>query len=377
MRLLTCLAAFSALILLPFQAQAQTERAVLESQVVDGYRLDTVADGLDFPWCVAFLPNGDLLVTERRGTMQRISPDGTKVEVKGLPIVYHARQGGLFDVMLAPDFAETGVLYLSYAAGTPGANHTSVMRARLEGTNLLDGEVIFAASPTKATAVHYGGRMVMLPDGSIVLTLGDGFRYREEAQKLSSHLGTIVRFNPDGSAPADNPFVGEKGAKPEIYSYGHRSVQGLVYDAPTQTLWAHEHGAQGGDELNLLKPGGNYGWPLATTGIDYTGAKITPYTAYPGTETFAHDWVPSIAPSGMVRYRGTLMPALDGDFLIGGLASMDVRLLEADGNQVTAEHILFEELEERIRDLRTGPDGAIYLLTDTDEGRVIRISPAN
>ncbi len=374
MRLLTRFALLSSLALAPFGAVATPP--VIDSQTVDGYQLDTVAEGLDFPWCVAFLPNGDLLVTQRNGEMVRVDTAGKKHVVHGTPAVYHAGQGGLFDVMLSPDFAQTGIVYLSYAAGTPSANHTSVMKARLEGNNILDGEVIFAASPTKATAVHYGGRMVTLPDGSIVLTLGDGFRYREEAQKLSSHLGTIVRFMPDGSAPADNPFTGRSGAKPEIFTYGHRSVQGLVYDAQTGTLWAHEHGAQGGDELNMLTPGANYGWPLATTGIDYTGAKITPFKEYPGTEKYKHDWTPSIAPSGMVLYRGSLMPALDGDVLIGGLASMDVRHLEMEGNEVTKEHVLFEELEERIRDLRTGPDGAIYLLTDTDEGRVIRISPA-
>ncbi len=374
MRLLTRFALLFSLALAPISALA--EQPVIDSQIVDGYQLDTVADGLDFPWCVAFLPNGDLLVTQRSGALVRVDGAGKKHVITGMPEVYHARQGGLFDVMVSPDFAATGIVYLSYAAGTPGANQTSVFKARLQDDALVDGDVIFAASPTKATAVHYGGRMVTLPDGSIVLTLGDGFRYREEAQKLSSHIGTIVRFMPDGSAPADNPYIGRKDALPEIFSYGHRSVQGLVHDAQTGTLWAHEHGAQGGDELNLLVPGGNYGWPLATTGIDYTGAKITPFKQYPGTEKFAHDWVPSIAPSGMVRYRGTLMPELDGDFLIGGLASMDVRLLETAGNEVTSEHVLFEELEERIRDLRIGPDGAIYLLTDTDEGRVIRISPA-
>jgi len=346
-----------------------------ETQQIDGYTLETIADGLDFPWCTTFLPSGDMLVTERGGKLFRINSDGEKTEITGVPAVHAEKQGGLFDVMLSPDFAETGTLFISYASGSSRANRTTVMRATLEGNQLIDGKVIFAASPDKATSVHFGGRMVTLPDGSIILTLGDGFRYREEAQKTSSHLGTVVRFNPDGSAPADNPFVGQEGALPEIYSYGHRSVQGLVYDAPTGTLWSHEHGAQGGDELNLETPGGNFGWPLATTGIDYTGGKITPFKHYPGTEKFAHDWVPSIAPSGMVRYRGTLMPELDGDFLVGGLASMDVRLLETKGNDVVAEHVLFEELEERIRDIRSGPDGAIYLLTDSDEGRLIKVTP--
>ena len=369
LKALTFGTAVSALALIPAIAPAG------EIQEVDGFMLETVAEGLDFPWCVAFLPDGDMLVTERRGKLFRVNSSGEKTEIAGVPTVLHDRQGGLFDVMLSPDFDETGTLFLSYASGSKSANRTSVMRAQLDGNQLVNGKVIFAASPDKATSVHFGGRMVTLPDGSIVLTLGDGFRYREEAQKLSSDLGTVVRFNPDGSIPDDNPFVNTDGARPEIYSYGHRSVQGLVYDAPTNTLWSHEHGAQGGDELNLETPGGNYGWPLATTGIDYTGAKITPFKHYPGTEKFTYDWVPSIAPSGMVRYRGALIPEWNGDFLVGGLASMDVRLLETDDNAVVAEHILFEELEERIRDLRTGPDGAVYMLTDSDEGRLIRISP--
>lgn len=346
-------------------------------QQIDGYTVETIADGIDFPWCVAFLPDGDMLVTEKRGKLFRVSPDGVKSEISGVPAVLYDKQGGLFDVMLADDFATSGNLFLSYAAGSKSSNHTEVTRARLDGDKLVDQKVVFAASPDKATSVHFGGRMVQLPDGSIVLTLGDGFRYREEAQKTSSHIGTVVRFNPDGSVPDDNPYIGVDGALPEIYSIGHRSVQGLVYDAPTGTLWSHEHGAQGGDELNLEKPGGNFGWPLATTGIDYTGARITPFEHYPGTEAFTYDWVPSIAPSGMVRYRGDLMPEWDGDFLIGGLASMDVRLLEMEGDKVVNEQILFEELEDRIRDIRTGPDGAVYLLTDNDDGRLIRITPGN
>lgn len=248
------------------------------AQTADGYRIETVASGLEHPWSVAFLPEGGALVTERAGRLRRITPDGRLLEapVQGVPEVYNDAQAGLFDVVLSPDFDNSGRIFLAYACGTAAANHLCVASARLQQDRLTGVDEIFRAVPAKAGSAHYGGRMVWLPDNTLIVTLGDGFDYREQAQNLGSHLGKIVRLNPDGSAPADNPFVGQAGALPEIYSYGHRNVQGLVYDAQEDLLLAHEHGPRGGDEINRIEPGKNYGWPIATHGIDYTGAMITP-----------------------------------------------------------------------------------------------------
>lgn len=374
---------FSALMVLVLAAcggEAANQRETV-SVAPDGYKIETVVEGLSHPWSLAFLPQdaewgGDMLVTEKSGTLRRLSADGTLSDpIMGMPEVYFASQGGLFDVMLDKDFARNGVLYLSYAAGPPQENGTALLRARLEEGALVDQQVLFEVTRRKATALHYGGRLAQLADGTLLLSIGEGSRYKEEAQDPSNHLGTIVRVNTDGSIPADNPFVGQEGFQPEIYSYGHRNPQGLIVDPKTNTIWEHEHGARGGDELNLIKPGENYGWPIATTGVDYTFAQITPYRTYPGMVDPVLDWVPSIAPSGLVLYQGAMFPNWRGKFLVGGLASHDVRLLTYDGATVTREEILFAELEERIRDLRAGPDGALYILTDGDGGAVLRVTP--
>ncbi|MGB0919695.1 MAG: PQQ-dependent sugar dehydrogenase [Alphaproteobacteria bacterium] len=341
----------------------------------DGYKIDTMAEGLSHPWSIAFLPDGDFLVTEKSGTLRRLAADGTLSDpIMGVPDVYFASQGGLFDVMLDKAFAANQTLYLSYAAGPANENATTVLRARLVEGALEDQQVIFEVTRRKATALHYGGRLAQLADGSILLSVGEGSRYKEEAQDPTNHLGTIVRINPDGSVPADNPFVGRDGFLPEIYSYGHRNPQGLVVDPKTNTIWEHEHGARGGDELNLVKPGENYGWPIATTGVDYTFAQITPYRTYPGMVDPVLDWVPSIAPSGLVLYQGQMFPQWRGKFLVGGLASYDVRLLTMEDGKITKEEILFAEVDERIRDLREGPDGALYILTDGEGGSVLRVT---
>lgn len=345
-----------------------------------GYQITEVAKELSHPWSLAFLPSndqwgGNMLVTEKSGALRFLSPDGVLSDpIPGVPEVYFASQGGLFDVMLDQDFARTGILYLSYAAGPPKSNATTLMRARLVDGALTDQQVIFEVTRRKDTALHYGGRLAQLADGTILLTIGDGSRYKEEAQDPSNHLGTIVRVNRDGSVPADNPFVGRDGYLPEIYSFGHRNGQGLIVDPQTNEIWEHEHGARGGDELNLIKPGENYGWPVVTTGVDYTFAQITPHRTYPGMVDPVLDWVPSIAPSGLVLYRGDMFPAWQGKFLVGGLASYDVRLLTLEDGKITKEEILFAEVDERIRDLREGPDGALYILTDGDGGRVLKVT---
>lgn len=341
------------------------------------WRAETVAEGLVHPWSLAFLPDGRLLVTERAGRL-RVIADGQLLPepVTGVPEAFVASQAGLFEVLPAPDFEDSRLLYLSLASGERRANATRVVRGRLEGSALVAVEEVFLARPQQATPVHYGGRMLFLPDGTLLVTLGDGFNYREQAQALDSHFGTIVRVNADGSVPADNPFVNTPGALPEIWSYGHRNVQGIVLDPVTGRVYAHEHGPRGGDELNLIEPGRNYGWPVVTHGVDYTGAIITPFTEREGMEPPLIDWTPSIAPAGMTRYDGALFPEWSGQLFIAALAGQHVVrvALDADG-QPTAQALLFEAIGERFRDVRTGPDGSLYLLTDSPRGRVLRIVP--
>lgn len=348
-----------------------------EAESVDGYSVETLVSGLEHPWSLAFLPDGGALVTERGGRLRRISGNWALSEqpITGVPPVYNDAQAGLFDVLLSPDFEISREVFLAYACGTASANHLCVARGRLQGSALTDVVEIFRAQPAKQGSAHYGGRMAWLPDGTLIVTLGDGFDYREQAQNLSSHLGKIVRLNEDGSAPADNPFVGQEGALPEIYSYGHRNVQGLVYDDVEGLLIAHEHGPRGGDEINLIEPGKNYGWPVITHGIDYTGAMITPFVEREGMEQPLLHWTPSIAPSGMTRYRGELFPDWHGNLLVGALAEQSVHRVTLAGRQAKDVETMLEERGERIRDVATGPEGAVYLLTDSADGQLLRIVP--
>lgn len=336
-----------------------------------------MASGLDHPWSVAFLPgNAGVLVTERAGRLLHIPPGGTPRAISGVPAVRLASQGGLFDVVLHPRFAENRLLYLSYAAGTKGANFTRITRARLDGDRLVDGRVIFAVSPAKNTPVHFGGRMAFLRDGSLVMTTGDGFDFREEAQRLGSGLGKIVRMADDGRPLADNPFVSTAGAQPHIWSYGHRNPQGLAVDTVTGRLWEHEHGPRGGDEINLITRGGNYGWPVATFGLDYSGATISPFKRYKGMTDGLKIWVPSIAPSGLAVYRGALWPAWQGDLILGALAAGGVRRLDVDASgHIVGEQRVFPSITARVRDVRIAPDGAIWVTTDEARGRVLRVTP--
>lgn len=341
------------------------------------YRIDLLADGLDSPWSMAFLPDGRALITEKPGRLRLLGSDG-KLQVKPLsnvPAVFYSGQAGLFDVLPAPDFTQSRQIVLSYACGTRSANHTCVSVARLGATGLEEVKEIFRSQMAKSGSAHYGGRMVWLPDNTLIVTLGDGYSYREEAQNLSNHLGKIVRINRDGSVPTDNPFLKTPGAKPEIYSYGHRNVQGVAYDTVNKRLIAHEHGPRGSDEVNVINPGVNYGWPKATYGIDYTGAQISPFKEYEGTQQPAIYWVPSIAPSGMTVYDGDLFPQWKGSLLVGALKAQQVSRVVLKGNKATEQEVLFKEVGERFRDIRTGPDGAVYLLTDNQEGKLLRVLP--
>ncbi|SPJ32861.1 PQQ-dependent sugar dehydrogenase [Kushneria phyllosphaerae] len=353
--------------------------ALAQQEVAREYQIETVAEGLEHPWSLAFLPDGRMLVTERPGRLRLLSAEGETLtaSLAGVPAVFASGQSGLFDVLLSPDFEQDRTLFLAYACGTQAANHACLSRARIGETGLEQVEEIFRAQPAKQGNAHFGGRLAWLADGTLILTLGDGFDYREQAQNTASHIGSIVRLNPDGSAPADNPLVDNDNARPEILSYGHRNVQGLVVDGEGRII-THEHGPKGGDEINLIVQGGNYGWPIATAGLDYTGARVTPFEEYPGTQPPLLEWTPSIAPSGMTRYDGTLFPQWQGDLLIGSLVDHEVRRVTLSEDTTQAEDVegLFAELDERIRDVRTGPEGAIYLLTDNPEGRVLRVMPA-
>lgn len=338
------------------------------------YSVKTIAEGLDHPWSLAFLPDGSMLVTEREGRV-RLIENGLLVErpLSGVPPVFVRSQAGLFDVLLDPNFSENQIVYLSFAHGNDWSNAIRVVRATLSKMWLRDVEVIFTAEPAKSTPNHFGGRMAFLEDGTLLVTTGDGFNYREQAQRLDNHLGKIVRINTDGSAPDSNPFYGQPDALPEIWSYGHRNSQAIVADHANGIVYQHEHGARGGDELNIIEPGRNYGWPAITLGIDYTYARITPYTELPGMEQPVLSWTPSIAPAGMTIYDGDMFPEWRGNLFVAALAERSVRRLEMSGGKVVNQEILFINLDSRFRDVRTGPDGALYLLTDSDEGKVLRV----
>jgi glucose/arabinose dehydrogenase len=341
-------------------------------------RVVTVTEGLENPWGMAFLPDGRLLVTERPGRLRIVAKDGKLGgPLEGVPAVHAINQGGLLDVALDPGFASNRLVYLSYTEPRDGGNGTAVARGRLTDGGLADVEVIFRQQPTVKGGHHFGSRLVFARDGRLFVTLGDRFTERKRAQTLDSHLGKVVRIERDGKVPADNPFFGRKDALPEIWSYGHRNVQGAALHPATGELWTHEHGPRGGDELNRTLAGLNYGWPVVTYGVEYSGAKISDSPTAPGIEPPVHHWVPSIATSGLLFYTGDRFPNWKGSAFVGGLASKQVARLEMDGNRVTSEERLFEGvLNERVRDVEQGPDGLIYLLTDEKKGRLLRIEPA-
>ncbi|UTW45764.1 PQQ-dependent sugar dehydrogenase [bacterium SCSIO 12696] len=350
-------------------------KAVVE-QDAPKYHVDTVAKGLEHPWAIAFLPNNDVLVSERAGRL-RIIREGELLPtpVTGLPKIYARGQGGLLGLLPATDFADSKMLYMAYSHGDKNANTLRIARGKLQGNSLVDVEVIFTAEAWRSSSAHYGGRMLWLPDGTLLGATGDGGRHQEKAQTLDNMFGKSFRINSDGSVPEDNPFVNKAGALPEIWSYGHRNPQALVYDADTNIVYMHEHGAKGGDELNHILPGNNYGWPAITHGVNYNGSTISPYTSLPGMEQPLVYWVPSIAPSGMALYRGDKFASWRNNLFIAALKERSVRRLEMNKREVASQEVLFTELGERIREVQEGPDGYLYLLTDSPRGKVLRIRP--
>ncbi|MCB1775316.1 MAG: PQQ-dependent sugar dehydrogenase [Gammaproteobacteria bacterium] len=346
----------------------------------DLYRVEaeTIANGLENPWAVAFLPDGGYLVTERPGRLRLISAAGELLPqaVGGLPPIAQAGQGGLLDVVLHPDFATNRWVYFSFAEAGSGGVGTAVARGRLNGMQLDDTEVLFRMSNKTSSGRHFGSRLVFDNAGYLFITLGDrGDRPR--AQALDDHAGSVIRLHDDGSIPTDNPFSGQAGVLPGIYSYGHRNLQGAALHPVTGELWTHEHGPQGGDEVNIPRPGLNYGWPVITYGVEYgIGTSIGEGTAKAGMEQPLHYWVPSIAPSGMAFYTGAAFPAWQGNLFVGGLKFRQLVRLELEGEQVTHEERLFTGELGRIRDVRQGPDGLLYLLTDAGNGELIRLRPA-
>ena len=346
-------------------------------------KAQTVASGLQNPWAVAFLPDGRFLVTERPGRLRVVNADGqVQPAVQGLPEVAAGGQGGLLDVITDSAFASNRTIYFCFSEPGKGTtNSTALARARLSDDlkQLQDMKVIFSQQPKVSSTAHFGCRIVERqvngkPDGTLLLTLGERFSRRDDAQTLDNHHGKIVRVGKDGSVPKDNPFVGKAGALPEIWSYGHRNAQGATW-GPDGRLWMHEHGAQGGDEINRPEPGKNYGWPQVSFGVNYGGSPIgTGKSSGPGFEPPLHHWTPSIAPSGMAfltsdRYGA----AWKGNLLVGSLKFQYLDRIELKDGQVVAEHKLLEDLGQRIRDVRQGPDGLLYVLTDNANGRLIRL----
>lgn len=326
-----------------------------------------IAQGLKFPWSVTALPEGGFLVTERGGSLLFISDKGAKQSVElDLPDLYATAQAGLFEVLLTPDFTQSRELVLSYACGTDAANNTCVVKGTLSAQppyTVMNLQNIFTALPKKAGAAHFGARMTWLPDDTLLVALGDGFVHREQAQQLDNHLGKIVRIQRNGRTPEDNPFPHSQAA--QIFSYGHRNVQGLIYDEQRDAIWQHEHGPKGGDELNKIVAGGNYGWPIATHGIDYTGAKVSPFVELPGVKAPLFTWTPSLAPAGLALYKG--------DLLVAHLAGKRLQRLQFNGDTWMLANNYLIELGERIRAVYTSPDEQVYVLTDSTEGQLLKV----
>jgi glucose/arabinose dehydrogenase len=376
-RTLLLLAAVSFVACQPQQAPAQgpAQKSPRPASTEGVIKVETVAEGLVNPWGLEFLPDGRFLVTERPGRLRIVSRDGSlSAPISGLPEIAARGQGGLLDVTLDPGFARNRTIYISFSEPGEGGSGTAVLRARLGEGRLDSVRVIYRQQPKVGSSSHFGSRVVVARDGRLFITQGDRASYRNEAQNLGSLIGKIVRINPDGSVPRDNPFVARQGARPEIWSYGHRNVQAAALD-PSGRLWTVEHGARGGDELNHPEAGKNYGWPVITYGRDYSGASIGEGTAKEGMEQPVYYWDPVIAPSGMTFYTGDAFRDWKGSVLIGGMSpGRLVRLTLRDG-KVASETQYLGELGERIRDVRQGPDGFVYVITDSSNGRILRLSP--
>jgi glucose/arabinose dehydrogenase len=362
----------------PLVALAQAPRSPTPASVNGVVNVETASRGFEHPWALAFLPDGRMLVTERPGRLRLVERDGrVSKPLDGVPQVLARGQGGLLDVALDPRFADNRLIYLSYAEpGAIGTAGTAVARGRLGEGRLDNVQVIYRQEPKVESANHFGSRLVFARDGTLFVTQGDRFAYRDRAQDLSVGLGKIARINADGSVPRDNPFAGRSGSRPEIWSYGHRNIQAAALDPETGKLWTAEHGARGGDELNQPEAGKNYGWPVITYGVDYSGAKIGAGTAKPGMEQPVYYWDPVIAPSGMTFYTADAFPDWKGSVLIGSLTPGGLVRLSLKDGKVLREERYLGDLQERIRDVQQGPDGLLYLATDSRDGRILRVSPA-
>ncbi len=344
------------------------------------FRVVTVARGLVHPWGLAFLPDGRMLVTERPGRMRIVSKEGAlSPPVQGVPKVVTGDQLGLYGLALDPAFARNHRIFFAYSEPRPGGSTLAVARAELvegQAPKLASLQVIFRAVPVRPGAANIGGRLAFAADGTLFVTVGDRFESKAQAQRLDSDLGKVVRIDVDGAAPKDNPFVGRPGARPEIWSLGHRNAEAIAFDPWAHRLWTVEHGARGGDEVDVIRPGRNYGWPVITYGEDYSGRPVgTGATRKAGMEQPVYYWDPVIAPSGMAFYDADLFPAWKGSLFVGGLAAELLARLTVKGERVVGEEWLLKDLHERIRDVRVGPEGALYLLTDSDNGRVLKLVP--
>ena len=339
------------------------------------YNYSIIAEGLNRPWSLAVIDNNNILFTELSGNLRQIK-DGKLLSdpVAGTPKVLFKGQGGMSGIVLDPNFQINKTLYLAFSSREEGTrnNTLKVIKAVLSDNKLKDIVEIFNAFPSRNTALHYGAKMTFLDDGTLLITSGDGFNYREKAQTLDNHFGKIVRINPDGTVPEDNPFNDEPNALPEIWSYGHRNPQGIInYKGK---IYGLEHGPMGGDEINIIKPGNNYGWPAITYGKDYNGSIISPFTEMNGMEQPIKYWVPSIAPSGMILYDKDLFPSWKGSIFVSSMKPGSVRRLELEGDQIVKEHIVFDDLS-RIRDIAYLPNGSILLATDGSGGEIIKVEP--
>ena len=341
-------------------------------------KVQTVASGLVYPWSLAFLPDGRMLVAERPGRLRIIAADGRLSPPLGnVPKVYAVSQAGLMDILLARDFAQSRTIFVCYAEAAEGGGRIAVLRARLiedESPRLDDVTVIFRQKGPVSRGLNIGCRMVQAQDDNLFVTLGDHFGPKELAQKLDNHIGKIVRITPDGAAPADNPFIGNRGALPEIWAYGLRNAQGLAFNPADGKLWEQEHGPMGGDEINIIEKAQNYGWPRVSYGVNYDGTPVgSGKPTMEGVTDPIWHWTPSIAPSGIAFYTGNLIPGWKGSMLNGALKFELLSRLELKANKILKEERLLQSMRERIRDVRQGPDGAVYLLTDNASGRILRI----
>lgn len=354
----------------------------LNAAVAFEFKTTTEVTGLNKPWGMTMLPNGDVIITERNGQLRRWNGESLSNPILGIPEVLDGGQGGMLDVKAHPDFANNQMLYFTYAAGTNSQNGTHLARAKLTYNVLSNVEVLFKPSFLKRSSYHFAGRIEFLSDDTLVFGVGDGYSYKEHAQDLTSHLGKLIRLNDDGTIPSDNPFIKQKDAQPEIYTYGHRNPQGLAFDIKRNILFSNEHGPKGGDEVNIIKPSLNYGWPEITYGVDYSGEIISKYWSKPNMQQPLVNWTPSIAPSSVVVYYGKAFPALNGHLLNTALKFQELRLVELTNSvikngvsevQIMSETTYLKELKERFRDIDLDNEGNIYLLTDS--GKLIKLEP--